>query len=108
MSTELLQRGHDSPQEIIRMLQHELVQTNREVMALTLELEKRVEERTAELQAAREELEVRNARLQAANKELEAFSSSVSHDLRAPVRHVHGYARALLEDFDSILNETSR
>jgi light-regulated signal transduction histidine kinase (bacteriophytochrome) len=93
---------------MIRMLQRELVETNREVMALTLELEKRVDERTAELRAAQRELQVRNAKLLAANRELEAFSSSVSHDLRAPLRHVSGYAQALLEDYSSSLDEISR
>ena len=85
------------------MLQRELAETNHEVMELTLELEKRVEERTTALHAAQQQLELKNARLEAANKELEAFSSSVSHDLRAPLRHLQGFTEALVEDYRGAL-----
>lgn len=54
-------------------------------------LERQVEERTAELTQV--------------NRELDAFAYTISHDLRAPLRSMHGYADALVEDYGSVLPE---
>jgi two-component system sensor histidine kinase/response regulator len=58
--------------------------------------------------ALQEELRRRAAELEATNKELEAFSYSVSHDLRAPLRAVDGYARMLEEDCAASLGDEGR
>lgn len=65
-----------------------------EIRQLNAELEHRVERRTAALAAA--------------NRELEAFGYTVSHDLRAPLRHIMGFIELLDKDAGESLNETGR
>jgi PAS domain S-box-containing protein len=55
-----------------------------------------------------EEIRTLNAELTSANKELEAFSYSVSHDLRAPLRSIDGFSQAFLDDFGSTVPEEGR
>ncbi len=50
----------------------------------------------------------RTRRLQEINQQLESFSYSVSHNLRTPLRAMHGYAEALLNDFGNVLNGTGQ
>jgi PAS domain S-box-containing protein len=55
-----------------------------------------------------EDLERRAQELSAANRELEAFAHSVSHDLRSPLRRIHGFSQALLEDYKDSLDERGK
>ena len=66
------------------------------------------QDRITRRKKAEEELRRINAELEASNKELEAFSYSVSHDLRAPLRSMEGFSNALLEDYSDKLDEHGR
>ena len=72
----------------------ELNKAEQEIQKLNRELEARVVERTAQLEAA--------------NRELEAFAYSVSHDLRSPLRSIDGFSLALLEDYAAKLDDQAR
>ena len=65
-----------------------------QIRKLNAELEQRIDERTTELRHA--------------CQDLESFSYSVSHDLRAPLRGIHGFSQALLEDYSERLDDTGQ
>ena len=77
----------------------------RVMLASDITQRKQAEER---LRQALSELEQSSAQLAATNRELEAFSYSVSHDLRSPLRSIDGFSQALLEDYSDKLDETGK
>jgi light-regulated signal transduction histidine kinase (bacteriophytochrome) len=90
-------------EEAVR-LNDELIAREKELAAANETLEREIVER----KRAEAETSKLNSELAAANQELEAFSYSVSHDLRAPVRRISGFTQILLQDHAQGLDEKGR
>ena len=95
-SASVIRHADGSPQHIICQITDITDRKAREdqMRDLNEELELRVQRRTAELESA--------------NDEIAAFSYSVSHDLRAPLRSIHGFTQALSEDFGDTLDDDGK
>jgi light-regulated signal transduction histidine kinase (bacteriophytochrome) len=72
-------------------------EAEKEIKKLNDNLEKLVSERTADLK-----------QLESINRELEAFSYSVSHDLRAPLRSIEGFSAKIIKEYDGIFDDQSK
>jgi K+-sensing histidine kinase KdpD len=94
-----------------RRIEQQLLESNdqlgREVAERTRQADL-LKQTAIEIRTLNQDLEARSRELEASNKELEAFAYSVSHDLRAPLRHMVGYAELLQKHESSRVDDTGR
>ncbi len=79
------------------------------ILSMDITEQKKAEQQIGELNASLEQkVKERTAQFDAVSRELEAFSYSISHELRAPLRAINGYAKILEEDYHSLFDENAK
>jgi K+-sensing histidine kinase KdpD len=94
-----------------RRVERQLLQSNDRLGSEVAERTRQaalLEQTAIEIRTLNHDLEARSRELEASNKELEAFAYSISHDLRAPLRHMVGYAELLQKHESPIVDDTGR
>jgi signal transduction histidine kinase len=100
--------GFNSMIETIETREKERDEVQKQLLTYQEKLEDLVKERTAELEQTNVVLGKSNRDLETVNREMEAFSYSVAHDLRAPLRAIEGFSKILLKDYLDVLDDQGK
>lgn len=105
-ASRIIQKTHE--EQLILLAINDVTESTRLQRDETERLEKAVEERTAQLEQANENLSLKNLELERTNKELESFAYVSSHDLQEPLRKIQTFASRILEKEEQNLSDNGK